>query len=934
MTSIFEKKPNIFRGPLIFLSILLITIAAVNFVNFITSPTDENVFITSPSRLYIIKPIQGKLVDIKKYSSKLDSIRSITVGDFLLEINGHAIKSMSDQVKNLENIPENGEIIIVVFRPSQNTTVSMKVFKKNIPEDYLAQLQFTPVVVTSVLPGGASDRAGMQVGDLICKINGKSFKSAEEADLILREEAPGKQIKYDILRNNNYMTMNVTLAKLGLPWQLLSFLFASTVFFTTGLFIGIRRPQLIAARLLALEFICAAAYIIIITTRRDVQLQAFNSFRDILLTILLCSCLAFSIHSGYHFPIPRPEILNRRWIVIALYMLALAVIVLGVFFGSVGRNISIGCLLFYALVISFLFRKKVQPEYRKLNRIRKYTLIVVVSLLIILITFSLFFPFVWLPIAVGVILTAIPVVHLYTIGYYRLLGMDLRIRRSVRYIIATAIWSALNISYVLTLYYAIAKMEMPVFQLTFTGTSIEVNDAPELRENRIITQRVMQILFAVGVTMGFSKLRKLGQKFIDRRYYRSHYDYRRAVAEFNEVMNTKYTMSDLAKGIVEKIAQLMQVERVGVLFFRGNSTCCCHEIYGFVGNEWEQLCLKNDRDLIAAIKPFQEIFRIEDLPAGLQPLFNQYGFHFIVPIRSKEELVGALIVGSKLSESIFKQEDLEFLHTASTQAAVAIENSFLYEELAEKARMGHELQIARNIQLASLPQETPSIAGLDIAGVSLPALEVGGDFYDYLVGDSNGVGDVIVIVGDVSGKGTSAALHVSKVQGVMRSLHEFGILPVELFIRTNKLLCRDLEKNSFVTAIAGAFNTHEHSVRVARAGHLPLYHYHSATDTITKIIPKGIGLGIDPTEIFTQELEELIVKYENNDIFVFITDGIIDSENNLKEEYGENKFEQLVHQSIHLPAEKILDRLLTAVHEFAGSAAQRDDQTVVVVKIV
>jgi serine phosphatase RsbU (regulator of sigma subunit) len=202
-----------------------------------------------------------------------------------------------------------------------------------------------------------------------------------------------------------------------------------------------------------------------------------------------------------------------------------------------------------------------------------------------------------------------------------------------------------------------------------------------------------------------------------------------------------------------------------------------------------------------------------------------------------------------------------------------------------------------------------------------------------LTGGSNGSGEIIVVVGDVSGKGTSAALHVSKVQGVMRSLHEFGLTPVELFIRTNRLLCRDLEKKSFVTAIAAAFHSGKRTLHVARAGHLPLYHYRPSTGTITKIIPKGIGLGIDPTEIFVQELEELTIPYAQGDVFVFVTDGITESIDSMKEEFGEIKLEDAIRGSVHHPAKKIRDILLEAVRGFSGSTPQRDDQTVVVVKV-
>ena len=155
-----------------------------------------------------------------------------------------------------------------------------------------------------------------------------------------------------------------------------------------------------------------------------------------------------------------------------------------------------------------------------------------------------------------------------------------------------------------------------------------------------------------------------------------------------------------------------------------------------------------------------------------EQLLVVHGFRCVVPIRSHDRLVGALLVGEKLAETSLNEEDLSFLSGVAKQSAVSIDNAFLYEEHAEKERMRHELNIARRIQLGSLPSVTPDVPGLDIAGLSVPALEVGGDFYDYLGWNGK---EVMVVVGDVSGKGTSAALYMSKVQGILRSLYGFQL---------------------------------------------------------------------------------------------------------------------------------------------------------------
>jgi serine phosphatase RsbU (regulator of sigma subunit) len=322
--------------------------------------------------------------------------------------------------------------------------------------------------------------------------------------------------------------------------------------------------------------------------------------------------------------------------------------------------------------------------------------------------------------------------------------------------------------------------------------------------------------------------------------------------------------------------------------------------------------------------------RVEYLPAALKEKFRQPEFHYVIPIRSKEKLVGVTLMGEKMSESAYTPEDLEFLGAVSKQASVAIENAFLYEELAGQERLKHELAIARKIQLESLPQSTPAIPGLEISGVSIPAMEVGGDYFDYLNGDAT---KLTVIIGDVSGKGTSAALYMAKVQGILRSLHAFGLSPRQLFIRANHLLCSDLEKKSFVTAMGAAFDTTKREIVLSRAGHLPLYHYNAAAARMETIIPRGLGLGLSPEDLFADALEERRIAYNPGDIFVFVTDGITEGQRETGEEFGDDRLKDILEKSSTAPALTIRDSIVGEVKKFAGTATQHDDQTIVVVKV-
>jgi serine phosphatase RsbU (regulator of sigma subunit) len=175
---------------------------------------------------------------------------------------------------------------------------------------------------------------------------------------------------------------------------------------------------------------------------------------------------------------------------------------------------------------------------------------------------------------------------------------------------------------------------------------------------------------------------------------------------------------------------------------------------------------------------------------------------------------------------------------------------------------------------------------------------------------------------------------MSKVQGILRSLHGFGLMPRELFVRANHLLCGDMERKSFVTALGGTFDTVRHEVLLARAGHLPLYHFNAATSRVEKITPKGLGLGLSPEDLFANELEERTVSYGENDVFLFVTDGITEGQQTSGDEFGEERLLELLKSHAGDSAEAIRDRVLEAVKSFAGNANQHDDQTVVVVRVM
>jgi len=173
---------------------------------------------------------------------------------------------------------------------------------------------------------------------------------------------------------------------------------------------------------------------------------------------------------------------------------------------------------------------------------------------------------------------------------------------------------------------------------------------------------------------------------------------------------------------------------------------------------------------------------------------------------------------------------------------------------------------------------------------------------------------------------------MSKVQGIVRSLHAFRLTPKELLSRANQLLCRDMEKNSFVATITGSFETAARRLVVARAGHPPLYRFDARSGEVEKIVPRGLGLGLEATDVFSSELEERVLSYEPADVFVFVSDGVVEAEGAGGNQFGEENLMKALRRHSTDDATTILTSIMNEVLEFAGEEEQHDDQTIVVVK--
>jgi len=250
--------------------------------------------------------------------------------------------------------------------------------------------------------------------------------------------------------------------------------------------------------------------------------------------------------------------------------------------------------------------------------------------------------------------------------------------------------------------------------------------------------------------------------------------------------------------------------------------------------------------------------------------------------------------------------------------------------IAEKERFARELEIARTVQLKFLPQSVPHFDKLEIASFCRPAREVGGDYYDFIkVGDRF----MNVLIGDVSGKGVSAAFYMTMIKGIIKTLSRSNLSPSELLARANEIFYENVPRNIFVSIIYGMFDMEKGRFTFASAGHNPLIIHKKQKSGIDTINPKGIALGLDKGDFFSEVIKEASVSIEDRDVYIFYTDGISEAMNSAGEIFGEDRLCDLVDRNAHFSANRLQSTIIEEVDKFTGKALQHDDITLVVVKV-
>jgi hypothetical protein len=251
------------------------------------------------------------------------------------------------------------------------------------------------------------------------------------------------------------------------------------------------------------------------------------------------------------------------------------------------------------------------------------------------------------------------------------------------------------------------------------------------------------------------------------------------------------------------------------------------------------------------------------------------------------------------------------------------------KRISERERLKKELEIAARVQLSLLPKEEPKIPGYEISAVSIPAIEAGGDYFDFVKLSGGKLG---IAIGDVSGKGVGAAIYMTLTKGILQAHAEEDVSPKNVLGKVNRLLYKTIEKNTFVSMFYAILDTKKHTILYSRAGHNPGILCSQKSGGTKLLLSKGMALGLEEGHIFTSTLCEEEISVEPDDVFVLYTDGFTEAMNERHEEFTEERFVKLIEENNELSTRELLNLILKEVKKFVDNYPQHDDMTILVMK--
>jgi len=433
----------------------------------------------------------------------------------------------------------------------------------------------------------------------------------------------------------------------------------------------------------------------------------------------------------------------------------------------------------------------------------------------------------------------------------------------------------------------------------------------------------VEIISILFVLLFFQPILNTIERFIEKFFMRDRLDYRNVLQDLSRDILTTLDPEALKTKIITTLKDTMSLTSAELIMRTNDGKLVLNKpdkSMEFRENEeWIQHLKNNDQPT-----GFYDLsLQTHDHP-GLESL-RKLNPVLLIPFIHRQKLSGILLLGEKIAKTTFSAEEMMILSVLSSQAAIALENAFLYTENLEKQKIQEELLLAREIQTNLLPKDPPKSDVFDIAGHNIPSKEVGGDYYDYFILDNGHIG---IAIGDISGKGVPASLLMSNLQAALRISSLDSHEPHVVLSRVNKHITKTTSPEKFATFFYGVFDPGTKTFTYTNAGHN--YPILLRKNGKIELLKQG-GLIIGVME--HAEYSSASVELGKGDALVLYTDGVTEAMDIFNNEFGEERLINLLKETEKMSARGIINTILERISSFTQGSMFSDDLTLIVMKI-
>lgn len=791
--------------------------------------------------------------------------------------------------------------------------------------------QKAEIVFDRVKVDGVAWQAGIRDGDRFVEIEGYKVGNTFAAQGILNKFESGDTVKYIIEKEGKLLPAYVRLKKVFNPGSF-AFSLLGLIWLCIGYIVLISKP---GGRVQHVFYLIGAATVImqsfnLITDFNGfIQITPLAIFIDVMWMFGAAFLPLLIIEFFWLFPQPF-KLMNKKWIKKAFIIIPILLFGVGflirlsnVYYFSGAEKVNNINQIFFANLTGIAFLVGLASliiNYRRLDKeSRKPYFIILFSYVIGLagVYYTAFLapviadtvfnsPELYTPI---ILIILIPISFTYSIFKYKLMDITVFIKNAVTYGVATLTVAAI---YFIVIY--------------LLGQSISSAIGTEY-------QGILAGLIFVVFALVFQSTKDRFQDFLTKKFYPEQFIHQKVLMKFSNEVSTVVGLNNILDSMHQTFVEALKINTFGILFKdEKNGEFKLVRATGLSNNKCEinnsQISLFVSEKQIAGTNVVIERSEFERVFPDQNELLIQDEIYTIIPMLIKGKVIGLLLFGLKYSGSQFAGKDLDLLCASANQAAIALENARLYKSEAEKLKLDREIDLAQNIQQSLLPKCIPNIGGLDICGEMFPAMQIGGDYYD-LIPFSNT--KLFVIVGDVSGKGLSAALYMAKIQTMVQVICQEYKSPKDILIEINKKLYQSFEHHWFVTMTVALFDIETETVSVCRAGHVPLIKVKNGAVEILR--DGGLGVGLEKGDIFGTTLKEYQLPLIADEVYAFYSDGITEAMNEREEFFGEENLSEILRNKSEATSTEIMNEIWKNLKTFRGSAEQNDDMTMVLVKV-